>query len=174
MDRGRKAMPVQNKQCHERYVKKCQSMHRERLRDMKCSIDNKMPKASSHLKSNAKKKALMEERFANIERENRMLLEKMSYIIAKKGGIDNKNESVQYGRSLNKDRRKRELQKITKQNQLILSRIQESQPTYDHLAWAEDARANQQFMANICEFKPKTMTMSKMGLTDDGAMADEF
>ena len=50
------------------------------------------------MKTNAKKNALMEERFANIERENRMLLEKMRYIIAKKGGIDNKNDSIQYGR----------------------------------------------------------------------------
>ena len=141
---------------------------------MKCSIDNKMPKQASHLKTNAKKNALMEERFANIERENRMLLEKMSYIIAKKGGIDNKNCSMQYGRSLNKDRRKRELQKITKQNQLILSRIQESQPTYDHLAWAEDARQNQQFMANICEFKPKQYKSTMTGLLDDGAEVDDF
>ena len=114
-----------------------------------------MPKAATHLKTNAKKNALMEERFSNIERENRMLLEKMSYIMRFKGGIDNKNESLQYGRSLNKDRRKRELQKITKQNTLILSRIQESQPTYDHLNWAEEARINNQFMNNICEYKPK-------------------
>jgi hypothetical protein len=32
MDRGRKAMPVQNKQCHERYVKKCQMMHKMKVR----------------------------------------------------------------------------------------------------------------------------------------------
>ena len=63
---------------------------------MKCSIDNKPPKGASHLKTNAKKNALMEERFANIERENRMLLEKMSYIIAKKGGIDNNQNNTLY------------------------------------------------------------------------------
>ena len=33
MDRGRKAMPIQNKQCHERYVKHCQSMHRAKVRE---------------------------------------------------------------------------------------------------------------------------------------------
>jgi len=48
---------------------------------MKCSIDNKMPATASHFKTNAKKNAIMEERFATIERENRMLLEKMSYIM---------------------------------------------------------------------------------------------
>ena len=143
-----------------------------KLRDMKCSIDNQMPKVATHLKTNAKKNALMEERFGTIERENRMLLEKMSYIMRFKGGIDNKNESLQYGRSLNKDRRKRELQKITKQNQLILSRIQESQPTYDHLTWAEEARVNQQFMTNICEYKPANGGTGRV-LGDGADLEDE-
>jgi len=40
-----------------------------------------MPATASHFKTNAKKNAIMEERFATIERENRMLLEKMSYIM---------------------------------------------------------------------------------------------
>jgi len=141
---------------------------------MKCSIDNKMPATASHFKTNAKKNAIMEERFATIERENRMLLEKMSYIMRFKGGIDNRNDSLQYGRSLNKDSRKRELQKITKQNQLILRRIQEAAPTFDHLQWAEEARVNDGFMQNICEFKPKTMARSKLGMGDDGAGLDEL
>ena len=31
MDRGRKAMPVQNKACNARYVKSCQEMHRKKV-----------------------------------------------------------------------------------------------------------------------------------------------
>ena len=38
--------------------------------------------------------------------------------------------------------------------QAILERIQQAEPTYDHLAWAEDARKNDQFMRQICEFPP--------------------
>ena len=30
MDRGRKAMPVQNKACMERYIKRCQERHRQK------------------------------------------------------------------------------------------------------------------------------------------------
>ena len=51
------------------------------LREMKSSIDNKCPRAASHLRTKAKKNALMEERFAQIETENRLLLEKMSHIM---------------------------------------------------------------------------------------------
>lgn len=70
-----------------------------------------------------------------------------------KGGIDNNNESAQYAHSLNRDRRRRELQRITKQNLQILTRIEESRPTYDHLTWEEEARAKDRIMVNICEFK---------------------
>jgi len=48
---------------------------------MKSSIDNKEPRMASHLKSKAKKNALMEERFKQIEAENKLLLQKMSHIM---------------------------------------------------------------------------------------------
>jgi phage terminase large subunit-like protein len=32
MDRGRKAMPVQNKACMERYIRKCQKRHQQKVR----------------------------------------------------------------------------------------------------------------------------------------------
>mmetsp|Transcript_36549 Transcript_36549/g.44106 ORF Transcript_36549/g.44106 Transcript_36549/m.44106 type:complete len:186 (-) Transcript_36549:61-618(-) len=156
MDRGRKAMPVANRVCNERYIKKSQARHRQKLRDMRSSIDNKSPRQATHLKTKAKKNALMEDRFAQIESENRLLLEKMSHIMRYKGGIDNENDSHRYAHSLNKERRKRELQRVTKQNQQILKRIQESQPTYDHIQWAEEAQASDRILANICEFKGRS------------------
>ena len=154
---------------------------------MKCSIDNAPPKRHSHLHKNLKKEQLMEERFAEIERDNRLLLEKMSYIMRVRCGgaaavragsgsgwkraaaaaaavcrrhaaappsstlsrngpssprstrprapppssplplqhtsLDNVNTSTQYGHSLNKEQRKRELQRITKDNQVRESRV---------------------------------------------------
>ena len=81
-----------------------------------------------------------------------------------KGGIANKNEGITYGHSLNKERRKRELQRITKQNRQILQRIQESQPTYNHIEWEEEAKANDQILANISEFKPKPNTAKMTGI----------
>ncbi|KAL7543397.1 hypothetical protein ACHAXR_013323 [Thalassiosira sp. AJA248-18] len=179
MDRGRKAMPVQNKACMARHIQRCQERHQqkvssqwflrispckffafaelnlEQLRDMKCSIDNKGPRAASHLKTKAKKNALMEERFAQIETENRLLLEKMSHIMRFKGGIDCTNDSIKYSQSLSKERRKRELQRITKENQKILKRIQDARPTYNHMRWEEEAKKNSDILQNICEFKPQ-------------------
>lgn len=31
MDRGRKALPVQNKACNQRYIKRCQERHRQKV-----------------------------------------------------------------------------------------------------------------------------------------------
>ncbi|GFH51493.1 hypothetical protein CTEN210_07969 [Chaetoceros tenuissimus] len=153
MDRGRKALPVQNKACNQRYIKRCQERHRQKLRDMKCSIDNKPPRSATHLKTKAKKNALMEDRIDQIETENRILLQKMTHIMRRKGAIDNVNQSQKYGHSLSKERRKRELQKITNQNLQILKRIQQAKPTYNHKKWEEEAKANDRILANICEFK---------------------
>lgn len=92
-----------------------------------------------------------------------------------KGGIDNKNESEKYAHSLNKDRRKRELQKITKENRQILKRIEDAQPTYDHSRWEEEADENDRILQNICEFKPQpygseqSRTGRTRGYLDDGA-----
>ena len=63
------------------HITVCQDKHKQKLREMKCSIDNAPPKRHSHLHKNLKKEQLMEERFAEIERDNRLLLEKMSYIM---------------------------------------------------------------------------------------------
>ena len=57
------------------------------------------------------------ERFATIERENRILLSKMSEIM-QKNTLDNKNKSVKYSHSLNKGYRQRELRRITNENQV--------------------------------------------------------
>lgn len=165
MDRGRKAMPVQNKACMERHVQRCQERHQQKLRDMKCSIDNECPRAASHLKNKAKKNAIIEEKCAQIETENRLLLEKMSHIMRTKGGIDCKND-VNYSHPLSKERRKRELQRITKANQKILERIEGARPTYNHKKWEEEAKRNSEILQNICEFKPQPRLCSD-SLDDD-------
>ena len=57
-----------------------------------------------------------EERLATVERDNRILLEKMSYIMRTQGRVDNKNGYEQ--KSLNKTKRQRELLRVTHENQV--------------------------------------------------------
>ena len=57
-----------------------------------------------------------EERLATVERDNRILLEKMSYIMRTKGRVDNRNDYEH--KSLNKTKRQRELLRVTHENQV--------------------------------------------------------
>lgn len=75
--------------------------------------------------------------------------------------------SVSYRHSLNKECRKRELQRITKENYQILRRIQNTRPTYNHRKWKEEAKENKRIVANICEFKPKDYSEKKIFEEDD-------
>ncbi|GBG27875.1 Hypothetical Protein FCC1311_040982 [Hondaea fermentalgiana] len=153
MFRGRAANPCSNKFLYAKQIEQRQKAHRERLKTMRPAIDNTPPKKPSHLTNNKKKEAQMEEHFLKIERENRLLLEKMSYIMSQKA-LDNKNEAAarQGTKSLNKSYRKKELQRITEENQKILRRIQERQPYYNHAQWEEERRLQERYVRNICEY----------------------
>ena len=116
-------MPIGNKQCYARHVKANQDKHRRNLATMKAAIDNKPPQRFAHLQRNQKKEQMMEERYAEIERDNRLLLEKMSHIMRNEG-LNLKNDSMQYARSLSKDSRRKEMKKISKENMVSVERTQ--------------------------------------------------
>lgn len=117
------------------------------------------------------------ERYTEIERENRILLEKMTNILQKQRGTlytansagivgapgFNPSTSQQRSylmsqtgaemtiqplhsaaaatggrRSLNREARKRELNKITRENQLILKRLQDKQASYNVSKWQRE------------------------------------
>ena len=59
---------------------------------------------------------LEEERLATIERDNRILLEKMSQIMRTKGRVDNWNDYN--AKSLNRTKRQQELLRVTHENQV--------------------------------------------------------
>lgn len=55
-------------------------------------------------------------------------------------------------RSLNKESRKRELLKITMENQTILRRLQDKQSNYNINKWEEEAHEKRKILKNICEY----------------------
>jgi hypothetical protein len=54
-------MPMGNKACNERHVRKCQDLHRQQLATVKSTIDNGPPKSTKKgaLTTNAKKQQIM-------------------------------------------------------------------------------------------------------------------
>lgn len=62
------------------------------VRNAKPMIDNKPPETYMHLHLKLKKMQMEEERLATVQRDNRILLEKMSHIMTTKGRMDNTND----------------------------------------------------------------------------------
>lgn len=113
-------------------------------------VDTKPPRTYVHLHLKLKKLQLEEERLATIERDNRILLEKMSEIMRTKGRVDNHNDYI--SKSLNREKRQRELIRVTRENQEILKRILAREPEYNHLQWEKDWEENEQFMDNVSRY----------------------
>jgi len=135
--------------------------HRRKVHHAEAVIDNNAPKTYSHLHLKLKKLQLEEERLATIERDNRILLEKMSCIMRTKGRVDNRNDYQQ--KSLNKSKRQRELLRVTHENGAILKRIAAKEPNLNHLNWKEDWKCNQQYMDNIAKYPKDWYKDRKVG-----------
>ena len=121
------------------------AIHRRKLDNVKSSISQKNQRPY-YIKNptllaakRAKKEVLAEERYTEIERENRILLEKMSSIMSKqKPSLYRPPQTaIMIKRSLNRNRRKIEFEKITSENEKILKRLQKKTATYSVERWEE-------------------------------------
>lgn len=145
-------MAVGNKICAKRLEQRRHEMHRARVRNVRSLVDTSEPTAiqMDHVRINLKREQQLEERYSEIDRENRILLNKMSNIMRQQGPpVDERPPGPQ---SLNRDFRKKELLRITKENQSILKRIQQAQPQYNHVEWEGHHRRNLGYLQNCAEY----------------------
>ena len=151
MDRG---ILVGNRLCAKRTDKQRHARHLEKVSRMKPNIDNSLPIAATlpHLRNNLKREQILEDTFTDIDRSNRILLQKMSDIMRKPSFIIPGPPEKKTNTSLNRDSRRKELQRITNENLSILRRIQGVQPMYDHVRWEQEFRKTRSYLKNKCEF----------------------
>jgi len=148
-----RAIPVGNKACSDRVRKREHDMHKQRIKGMRPQVDTTVPTVCGldHLRNNLKREQLLEERYYEIDRENRILLTKMSDIMRCSSDMAGKGGKAA-APSLNRDSRKTELMRITQENQAILKRIQQAQPVYNHVAWEDSYRKSGQYLRNSAEY----------------------
>ena len=162
-----RAVPTGNRLLEERWNRWQMKQHKQRLRSMKPIINtfhtgHKM----NHTIRNFKREQLFEgivlhiiDRCTEIERENRILLEKMTQIMqvhrpysrplgkcSQSFGLSELGEK----RSLNKAARRRDLVKIAQENQAMLKRLQNKQPNYQVGMLCEEYKNKQKILKNIC------------------------
>lgn len=147
-----RAIPIGNKLCAKREQQRRHDFHRNQVKNMRPLVDTLEPKVCQfdHIRNNLKREQMLEERYSEIDRENRILLQKMSDIMRHPTFSVPKEPKGPV--SLNRDFRKAELIRITQENQAILKRIQQAQPIYNHVEWEESHRKNASYLQNCCEY----------------------
>lgn len=53
---------------------------------------------------------------------------------------------------MNREQRKKDLLKITIENQAILKRLQDKESHYSVMRWEEDFKSKEKIMKNLCEY----------------------
>jgi len=196
MDRGRVgSLVVASKSGARKEWEKQHEAHRDRIKKVKPATDMTMPMTATmdHIRNNLKKEQLLEGRYMEIDRENRILLRKMSDMMKKPNPYSGK-EKGGGNVSLNKDTRKQSLLAITKENQRLLKSIQDVQPVYNVKAWDEHYRESGVRLKNCCTYPVITRlprqrsspsilmrmetaggdgTAAPMGATDSGAGGED-
>lgn len=178
-----RSLKSDNKLCYARDVEYRQRIHRQKLATMrptsksnsKSALDNNAPQRHRHLELKLKKRQLDDEQYTKIERENRILMEKMYSIMKstkdsssmefRPGLRINKSQgpmvdcylsqsSVFPGQavrldSLNRESRRRDYMRIMEENMSILKRIQDRKPNYARSKWEKERGAVEGYLKNI-------------------------
>lgn len=155
-----RGLPSGNKLLTKKWQEKERRIHMQKLRSVKPTISLRKPKTFKHLKSRAKKEQMLEDRYTEIERENRILLEKMTSIMQKPNRTStsfNNDRFTNYPgfvskKSLNRASRKQQLLKITLENQAILRRLQDKNSNYNVARWEHEHKQRKDLLKNMSEY----------------------
>ncbi|XP_077199780.1 uncharacterized protein CFAP97D2 [Paroedura picta] len=143
-------LPCGNRYLQQKWDKAVYEEHRRKIQAAKPVVDTSAPPTYRHLHLKLKKLKLEKDRLSVIERDNQLLLEKMTYIRRTKGGIDNRNDYE--AKSLNRRKREQELLRMTKENHAILERITNCKPQYKVQKWDEDWQKAEEYMNSIARY----------------------
>ncbi|XP_075257697.1 sperm axonemal maintenance protein CFAP97D1-like isoform X3 [Convolutriloba macropyga] len=159
--------PCQNKKIQESLDKSTFKKHRKAVDSASTVLDTKQPRVYIHQHLKLKKLQIEEERLATIERDNRLLLERIAKIMRTTGSIDNNNmdremkrfdQTLQTRHNLSIERRQRELLRITQENKRILSQImaRKTKSDYSRTNWEPKWKKEEYYMAQLSRFQPVT------------------
>merc|ERR1712232_535463 len=135
------SMSACNRLVNERNESRKHAKHIDALERTKAATDHTAPKEHSHLKDKSKAKRMQQERAAEIQLENRILLQKMLNIDTKPSQFSAENYSARSAppsRTLHGEKHRRELDRITTANQNLLNRLQNAKPSIDVRCWEEE------------------------------------
>lgn len=127
--------------------------HRERIRNVRAVSEMAKPTAMAmdHFRVNLKKERLLEDRYMEIDRENQVLLKKMSEAMKKPNQYLDKPDTNKPA-TLNRQARKVDLIRITQENQRMLKAIQGTKPVYNVKNWEDSYRKSEVLLKNCASY----------------------
>ncbi|CAL1137495.1 unnamed protein product [Cladocopium goreaui] len=132
-------MSTCNRLVAERTELRRHEKHLQALESTRGQVDATQPKEHTHLRSKLKTRKLQEDRAAEIQLENRILLQKMLNIDTKPSQLaDAMNSSTTRPRSLHGESQRREAERIAAENHALLTRLQNTKPSIDPRTWEEE------------------------------------
>ena len=97
-----------------------------------------------------------EERYLEIERANRALLNRLSSVMRKPGDVVSMvlaTANANTHATLNEGTRKKELKRIDNENEKLISRIERGGSTYSRKAWAKDRNQQEKYLKNLSRYR---------------------
>lgn len=133
-------MSACNRLVAERMENNKHDKHLRALEGTRGMVDHTAPKEHKHLRSKPKTRKLQEDRAAEIQLENRILLQKMLNIDTKPSQFSSEALTSQRvpPRSLHGESQRRELDRITEANQDLLKRLQSAKASIDPNRWEDE------------------------------------
>ena len=95
------------------------------------------------------------EKFTEIERANRFLLERLTRIMKSNGPVFRQTHMGFRCKSLNRGTRKKEISRIMDENHALLKRLRAKRSNYNVSQWNKDFRSRAKVLSNICEYPYK-------------------
>ncbi|KAA0186916.1 A-kinase anchor protein 14 [Fasciolopsis buskii] len=142
--------PCQNKYLQMRFDYKVEEKHKKTLANMKPTVDTTPPRTFYLVHNRPKRNFFMKETSERIERENLRLIKRMEEIMHLKGFVDNQNRYKP--KSLNEDFRRREIQRIMRDNEDLVRRMNQRLMTYRGPRWEESWAHTLTYLDNISKY----------------------
>ena len=122
--------------------------HMDRVRKMKPVVDAGPPR---ELPLSGKKEIERKRFHDRVEKGNRALLDRLGKAMEIKN-IDNERHDKIKFQSLQAGLKKVELARVTMENQMLLHRIQQAIPAYDHHEWERAAEHREFYLKNMTQY----------------------
>merc|ERR1740130_361118 len=165
-----------NRLVNERNEGRRHARHIDALDHSRAVSDHKPPMDHPHLRDNSNARKMQEARSAEIQLENRILLQKMLTIDTKPSQFSAENYSARSApppnRSLHGEKQRRELDRITTANQNLLNRLQTAKPSIDVRGWEEEEMDRQALRYRLSQNSCRGRALKLPMPAPRGAIAD--